>query len=83
VRKIYFVKLTFFFFLCVFFKGEARLEEEERKKRLKHHKKLYQTNLTKKSQLNYEANYAICYDIAIQIADFSTKLAHYRELTKK
>lgn len=59
------------------------LEEEEKKKRLKHHNDLYQKKLAQKAKLNYQANYSVCHDIVLQMFDFATKLAHYRELTKK
>ena len=68
---------------CHHMQVHAKLEEQERKRRQAQHNDLYQRNLAKKAKLHYEANYSVCEGILMQIVDFSTKLVHYRELTKK
>ena len=62
--------------------GLALLEEKERKERLRHHRKIYRKNMAAKAERNYQINYEMCSKIVLQIIDFATKMAHYRELTK-
>jgi hypothetical protein len=66
-----------------YLQGLALLEEKERKERLRHHRKVYRKNMANKAEKNYQINYDTCNRIVLQIIDFATKMAHYRELTKK
>ena len=54
----------------------------ENQKRLQFHRELYQKNLAEKAKLNYAKNYALCQGILMQMLDFATKMAHYRDLTQ-
>lgn len=63
--------------------GLALLEEKEKKEQLRHHRKIYRKNMAEKAEKNYQMNYKMCNKIVVQIIDFATKMAHYRELTKK
>ena len=67
----------------MFCQGLALLEEKEKKERMRHHRKVYRRNLAEKAKANYQRNYDECNKITLQIVDFATKMAHYRELTKK
>lgn len=59
------------------------MEDKERKERLRHHRKIYRKNMADKAAKNYQINYEMCSKIVLQIVDFATKMAHYREITKK
>ena len=63
--------------------GLALLEEKEKKEQLRHHRKIYRRNMAEKAEKNYQMNYKMCNKIVLQIIDFATKMAHYRELTNK
>ena len=63
--------------------GLALLEERERKERLRHHRKIYRKNMADKAEKNYQINYDMCSKIVLQIINFATKMAEYREITKK
>lgn len=60
----------------------ARQGEVEKQERLRFHKLLYQKRLAEKAKQNYAKNYQLCYQILLQVVDFSTKMAHYRKLTQ-
>lgn len=59
------------------------MEEQEQKERYRHHQTLYQKNLAERAEKNYHFNYKLCQGIVLQMLDFTTKLAQYRELTQK
>ena len=60
----------------------ARQGELEKQERLQLHRELYQENLAEKARLNYAKNYSLCQSVLMQVLDFATKMAHYRDLTQ-
>ena len=60
----------------------AKQGELEKQQRLQFHRELYQKNLAEKAKVNYAKNYTLCQGVLMQILDFATKMAHYRDLTQ-
>ena len=60
----------------------ARQEEEEKRARLKHHLSLHRQYLSDRAKQHYQKNYQLCHQIILQLVDFATKMAEYREVTQ-
>ena len=60
----------------------GRQEEEGRQARLQHHMTLHRQYLNERAKQHYRKNYQFCHKILLQLVDFSTKMAEYREITQ-
>ena len=60
----------------------ARQDEEGRQARLQHHLTLHRQYLNERAKQHYQKNYQFCHKILLQLVDFSTKMAEYREITQ-
>ena len=61
----------------------ARLAKLEYEEQTKKDKELHDQIAAERAEAKYRKHYDMCYEIVLQMVDFTSKVAEYRELTEK